>query len=268
MTLNNIAQCHNNVNLNNDIACQIAAISISVMQICELLGTWLSDYRHDHGLTLSGIADAARKYGANWRAANISRMEAGGNSIDALPTLLILFAVLNDLTGDDLKLSTPFANEVQRVEKGAAAPRLSMNGDYDVAPYEIYRSLKDRPVKLSSSASLTVTGNDGKNSVGVIFPDTMMHSQEDGHDTPINRHYPPTSAEKRLANRLIKEQQVLALDDYTVAAICDLLYGHSLDEEAAKRAGEGATPQKRGRVTRVLAGEILNMINACATLED
>lgn len=143
-----------------------------------------------------------------------------------------------------------------------------MNGDYDVAPYEIYRSLKDRPVKLSSSASLTVTGNDGKNSVGVIFPDTMMHSQEDGHDTPINRHYPPTSAEKRLANRLIKEQQVLALDDYTVAAICDLLYGHSLDEEAAKRAGEGATPQKRGRVTRVLAGEILNMINACATLED
>ncbi|WP_129870415.1 helix-turn-helix domain-containing protein [Bifidobacterium pseudolongum] len=256
------------MNLKNDAACCMLAISISDMQICELLGIWLKEYRRNHGLTLSRIADAARKYGANWRAANISRMEAGGNSIDALPTLLTLFAALNDLTGDDLKLSTPFANEVQRVEKGAAAPLLSMNGDYDVDTYEIYRSLKDRPVKLSSSASLTVAGNDGKNSVGVIFPDTMMHSQEDGHDTPINRHYPPTSAEKRLANRLIKEQQVLALDDYTVAAICDLLYGHSLDEEAAKRAGEGATPQKRGRVTRVLAGEILNMINACAKLED
>ena len=253
----------------NGTACHISAVSISVMQICELLGTWLSNYRHDHGLTLSDIADAARKYGANWRATNIARMEDGGNSIDALPTLLILFAALNDLTGDDLKLSTPFANEVQRVEKGAAAPLLSMNGDYDIDTYEIYRSLKDRPVKLSSSASLTVAGNDGKNSVGVIFPDTIMDSQEDGHDTPINRHYPPTSAEKRLANRLIKEQQVLAIDDYTVAAICDVLYGHSLDEEAAKRAGEGATPQKRGRVTRVLADEILDyMRKVVATLDD
>ena len=104
--------------------------------------------------------------------------------------------------------------------------------------------------------------------MGVIFPDTIM-SEEGGHVTPINRHYPPTSAEKRLANRLIKEQQVLVLDDYTVAAICDVLYGHSLDEEAAKRAGEGATPQKRGRVTRVLADEILDyMRNVVATLDD
>ena len=104
--------------------------------------------------------------------------------------------------------------------------------------------------------------------MGVIFPDTIM-SEEGGHVTPINRHYTPTSAEKRLANRLIKEQQVLVLDDYTVAAICDVLYGHSLDEEAAKRAGEGATPQKRGRVTRVLADEILDyMRNVVATLDD
>ena len=54
-----------------------------------------------------------------------------------------------------------------------------------------------------------------------------------------------------------------------IAAICDVLYGHSLDEEAAKRAGEGATPQKRGRVTRVLAGEILDyMRKVAAKLED
>lgn len=99
------------------------AISISDMQICELLGTWLKEYRRNHGLTLSRIADAARKYGANWRAANISRMEAGGNSIDALPTLLTLFAALNDLTGDDLKLSTPFANEVQAWVSAMGAER-------------------------------------------------------------------------------------------------------------------------------------------------
>ncbi|PKU99124.1 hypothetical protein CQR53_1808, partial [Bifidobacterium pseudolongum subsp. globosum] len=58
-------------------------------------------------------------------------------------------------------------------------------------------------------------------------------------------------------------------EGFYVAAICDVLYGHSLDEEAAKRAGEGATPQKRGRVTRVLADEILDyMRKVAAKLED
>lgn len=77
-------------------------------------------------------------------------------------------------------------------------------------------------------------------------------------------HYPPTSAERRLAIRLSKKHEDLAANDLAVAAVCDVLYGHSLDEEAAKRAGEGATPQKRGRVTRVLAGEILDYMRKVA----
>ncbi len=265
MILSNVSQCHNNVKLNNDMACHMAAISISVMQICELLGTWLSDYRHDHGLTLSDIADAARKYGANWRAANIARMEDGGNSIDALPTLLILFATLNDLAGDDLKLSTPFAHEVQSAQEGMVDGYLSINDDYLADLYDIYLSLKDYPVKLSRVDALTVAGG------GEEQPQYRFSGYD--HGTPvfeaIGTHYPPTSAERRLANRLVKEHQELAINDFAVAAICDVLYGHSLDEEAAKRAGEGATPQKRGRVTRVLAGEILDyMRKVAAKLED
>ena len=75
--------------------------------------------------------------------------------------------------------------------------------------------------------------------------------------------------------RLIEDYRIRGYDDgdlpegFSVAAVCDVLYGHSLDEEAAKRAGEGATPQKRGRVTRVLADEILDyMRKVAARLED
>lgn len=71
-----------------------------------------------------------------------------------------------------------------------------------------------------------------------------------------------TLAETRLAKRN-------GVDAEALHEACMNLYGHSLDEEAAKRAGEGATPQKRGRVTRVLAGEILDyMRKVAAKLED
>lgn len=71
-----------------------------------------------------------------------------------------------------------------------------------------------------------------------------------------------TLAETRLANRS-------GVDSEALHEACMNLYGHSLDEEAAKRAGEGATPQKRGRVTRVLADEILDyMRKVAAKLED
>lgn len=71
-----------------------------------------------------------------------------------------------------------------------------------------------------------------------------------------------TLAETRLANRS-------GVDSEALHEACMNLYGHSLDEEAAKRAGDGATPQKRGRVTRVLAYEILDyMRKVAAKLED
>lgn len=142
---------------------------------------------------------------------------------------------------------------------------LAINDDYLADLYDIYLSLKDYPVKLSRVDALTVAGG------GEEQPQYRFSGYD--HGTPvfeaIGTHYPPTSAERRLANRLVKEHQELAINDFAVAAICDVLYGHSLDEEAAKRAGEGATPQKRGRVTRVLAGEILDyMRKVAAKLED
>ena len=71
-----------------------------------------------------------------------------------------------------------------------------------------------------------------------------------------------TLAETRLANRT-------GVDSEALHEACMNLYGHSLDEEAAKRAGEGATPQKRGRMTRVLADEILDYLRkVAAKLED
>lgn len=65
----------------------------------------------------------------------------------------------------------------------------------------------------------------------------------------------PTLAEQRAADR---EKMPVR----TLMAWCHMLYGHDLDTEAAERAGEGATPQKRGRATRIILGEIPAARNA------
>ena len=235
------------------------------MRINEIIGSWFGEYRRAHGLTMEQIADAARTYGANWRSANISRMESGGNSIDALPTILILFATLNDLTGDEISLSTPFSKVQYSNSEYEDSSFIELNSSYIAPLQSVSKALRDNPVHLGRLLSTTYLGYDKEK------PRYELTGYD--HGTPVftaqATHFPPTAAERRLSEKLAKHSDSIDASDIAVAAICDVLYGHSLDEEAAKRAGEGATPQKRGRVTRVLAGEILDyMRKVAAKLED
>ncbi len=78
------------------------------MRMNEIVGDWLRDKRDEHGLTLDQIATASHRYGSGWTAGTLSYMEKGGSKADALPTLMILLATLNDLTGEDFKLADIF----------------------------------------------------------------------------------------------------------------------------------------------------------------
>lgn len=59
----------------------------------------------------------------------------------------------------------------------------------------------------------------------------------------------PTLAEERAAKKL-------GVSPATVAGKARRLWGHTVDDEATKRAGEGASPQARGHVTRQLIKEL------------
>ena len=150
-------------------------------------------------------------------------MEKGGSKADSLDTLLILLSTLNDITGDDLRVSDVFP-DCNDIEVGDG--------------FKVYEDSFKRA--LSGKA--------------VHIDDPYIHIDP----TPLHA----TFAEMRLAKRA-------GVEAVKLHSACMVMYGHSLDEEAAKRAGEGATPQKRGRVTRVLAGEILDyMRKVAAKLED
>ena len=59
----------------------------------------------------------------------------------------------------------------------------------------------------------------------------------------------PTGAERRAAKKI-------NLDPLALAVWARVLWGHSLDDEARARAGDEATPQARGRITRLLVEEL------------
>lgn len=272
--------------------------TISLMQIGEIVGAWLSNYRAEKKLTLEQIADASQRYGSGWAASTVSRMEKGSSKGDSLTALIILLATLNDLTGDDLTMSEAFI-----WHKGPVGL-----GNYITSYENITAALQGEKVsftyaskdKLEHEVRSIATFMEGTTDIDydAALRKTSLHWST--HDyvaptaTPVfspsftrKKHYMvsnhiPTAAEQRLEIRLRDANEGLfgtpsrvwtynsnSHLGLAVAAICDVLYGHSLDEEAAKRAGEGATPQKRGRVTRVLADEILDyMRKVAAKLED
>jgi transcriptional regulator with XRE-family HTH domain len=277
------------------------------MRMNEIVGDWLQGYRANHGLTLDQIADASHRYGTNWGNVNVSRMEKGGSKADALPTLMILLATLNDLTGDELTMADVFIDYAGTVDIGDYATSYenvvsALQGDnvsfrhthadtlkqlLEEDERDRERLLEEHPEWAEYLAEERERDGDGmrfsKHVVSATRP-PMFDTSADRTEIRIVANHLPTAAEARMERRmstegvfarLIEDYRIRGYDDgdlpegFSVAAVCDVLYGHSLDEEAAKRAGEGATPQKRGRVTRVLAGEILDyMRKVAAKLED
>lgn len=215
------------------------------MQISDVFGKWLRDYRQSHGLTLEQISDAARKYSGGWKASKFSQIERGGSKADALPTMLICLSALNDLRetrGEvpDLSLKDALSScDTFKISKFFTASATSVLGTLsaepvrlNMAPIEHSPSMWELP-KVRDKARYEYDG-DSEDGIRVL----LMEST-----------HAPTSAETHMAEKLLWEP-------IKIAAICDVLYGHSLDEESAMRAGHGATPQKRGRITRLLKTEI------------
>ena len=270
--------------------------TISLMQIGEIVGAWLSNYRAEKKLTLEQIADASQRYGSGWAASTVSRMEKGSSKGDSLTALIILLATLNDLVDDaELKLESILEDYIGTVE---------LSDSYATSYENLEKILEGEKVSFTYSSGEKLEHDIKKVAEYVgkdydfVLQATSIHFSTHEYiapkDTPafnpssmhknhyvVSNHY-PTAAEQRLETRLRDANEDLFgtptkvwVDNSSrelglaVAAICDVLYGHSLDEEAAKRAGEGATPQKRGRMTRVLADEILDyMRKAAAKLED
>lgn len=225
----------------------------------EAVGVFLRDYRAKNGYTLDQIAEASQRFGSGWSSGTLSLMERGGSKADALPNMLILVETLNHLDAER--------------NHGNGSAQLSLGGLFD-ALGDSFIQIGDRVSIPATTLARDLDGgmielekwrvsqfsNERRKQLTVKWfrvcnnlEDFGIIADEDLFDGEHRFEILPTAAERRVARKL-------GVDPAIVWATCRAYYLHSLDEETASRAGEDASPQKRGRVTRDIIQELEQLV--------
>lgn len=224
------------------------------MRVNKAVGKFLLHYRTRYGLTLEDIAAASQRYGSGWSAATVVSIQRGGSRADSLPVLILLIQSLNDLTGNDLTVSDLFVMLLNA--RNTRTRLIDITDSLSIRNVDMCDILRGKHVNLRN-LNISSPGSSNQDQEGPKADDAQTAGSED-----TSRYRLPTFAEKRASAKIGVPPEVFS-------GYCTRLYGRSLDEEAAARAGEGASPQKRGRATRVIVSEVSAAINAvCGVDED
>ncbi len=198
------------------------------MRMNEIVGDWLRGKRVEYGLTLDQIATASHRYGSGWTAGTLSYMEKGGSKADALPTLMVLLATLNDLTGEEFRLAdifTDYGGDVA-VTKGYSTSYENVASALHYEPVSFKHTNVDMWERMrheSEEENALFTADDPEYSaylhdlaarlgddavevglnlfIATSHAPTFHPSHERGERSVISNHF-PTMAEARLEARL------------------------------------------------------------------
>lgn len=217
------------------------------------VGKFLSAYRVDHELTLDQIARAARTFGVAWGTQSVRNIQTG-NATPTLPTLITLALALNQLTGEKLTLSDLLG------DAEAIGPPTALGLPFS-RPW-VEQVLQGGVIEVGNVTTALVGGADKQDeilrntpealaavleTVKAEFPPGLGFRELEQFGRELRRD--PSLAERRAADRLhVSPEAVIYWSAH--------LWGRSLDDEARARAGQDASPQARGAVTRRLVEEI------------
>lgn len=224
--------------------------------MCETLMTFLGkrlrQIREERGLTLDDVATASQHFGTNWTSATISSMERGGSNVARLDVLILLTDTLTflDKDGDVVPMALADWFDIWGKRDGkdvviAENDRIELNDEVSTTRNELAAALTGEPPTL-----FPLAGTKGqRQSAYEVWSDKT--NADMGDFVPLCLHLPHviTLSERRAAKKL-------GMDAKLFSIAVQACYGRYLDEEVAARAGEGATPQKRGRVTREILKEM------------
>lgn len=195
--------------------------------------------REQHGLTLDDVARHVRnRYGLSWSRSRVGDIE-NGRGAATVEVLVTLCAALSDLTGETI---TP-----DRLVK--AGRPVEIGPGYLLGPEVLPAFLRGEAPDLHPlSGGLQGAEPDARTVAelqAALGPNPHGVSGEDAK----HAYEAATLADDRAA-------QKLGISKAALVGYALRLWGRLLSAESAERAGEGASPQKRGRVTRDLLDAI------------
>jgi hypothetical protein len=212
------------------------------MRIQNAIGEYVHECRTTYNLTLDQIATESRRYGSNWNSGSIKKLE-GGQVAATLENMLIIARTINSLTNGDISLADMFSDD-DSVDLGdriveSDEIRRTLNGSSVLFEVSANSDVRSRATEVFMSSMPEIMQQVSTAIIGSLPDDDW--GRADAHE--------PSLAEHRAAKKL-------GITPVAVAALCLTRYGRFLDDEAARRAGDGASPQKRGRETRGIVEEL------------
>lgn len=213
--------------------------------INEIVGQNVASIRESAGLSLDAVARAAHPFGLRWNSARISRIERGDGNV-TLDTLLMLCALLSDMTMKDISV----ASLVRSTGPVAIAPEGTLS------PGVAEKLVRDGQV------SYRQTFEEGGDIIAATV--ASVHQANDQYFKILDPEFRGDLVAVRAHNEgrtkwsLSDERNArkLGLTDAEFLGWCVVLWGRLMSLEVEDRAPEGATPQKKGRITRELLAEL------------
>lgn len=202
--------------------------------VAELAGARARELRGNS--TLEDVATAARSYGLRWSTGSVSDFESGRTAPN-LSTLLVVAAALGDITGKPVPLTDLFPG----------GGFVAINDSLSIAASKLRAALSGQPPRLMalkpppSAAALR----------RAQAAATLVATGKPAGAVAVLQNFRESDA------RMCKNIGV-SLDDG--AAAMAKLWGQPFTAQRDQLAGPDANPQRRGRVSRQLKAELLNVV--------
>lgn len=216
--------------------------------VAQVVGANLARIRDKHGLTLEEIARYSHTYGLRWNTARVSRIDRGEGSLN-LETALMLSAILSAMTGQPVSVGALLETD----EPVTLTPRATLkpNGAQILLSGE---GATELDAALEEYGSIVSEQSDEVDEImgayaGIVVPAVPEVLSPDEAQTYFVEVINRTLSDERNA-------RTLDLTDAEFSAWSVRLWGHLMSTETEKRAPEGATAQKKGRITRELMAEM------------
>lgn len=212
------------------------------LSIEEVIGRNVRAKREELGVTLSQVSKGLRVYGVEWSTGRLTHIEAG-RSAASVQALALLSLVLSDLD-----------------KQGYTAPMDLLETDAPVVLGKGYAMKPDSFARLMSEGLQGGGVGDFTNEEEnlEIFRKNILRNFE-GYGDAVTvgdiRHVGMAFSDADYRNSL-----KLNLSKTEFSGACIRLWGKLLSEETESRAPDGASAQKRGRITRDLLEDLKGQI--------
>lgn len=232
----------------HEISCSVESVDNRVHQyeyadrrtIPQVVGVNLRTIRHQYGLTLNDVSKALRSFGFNWSTGRLGDIEAGRGS-----------ATVQMVLGLSMALSEACEEPISPLQLLRSEAPVSLDGKWLAVKGEVFERL------LSGQQHSVRPGTDtpGPNEGEVLERfDALLSRDEKAPETADAGASAVLSADWDLADSRAAKR--LNMRDEDFQRLCVDTWGHLLSVEVRQRADHGASPQKKGRITRQLLEEL------------